>query len=69
MDVVAQTKFFLTIGTALGGSDIYGAYQGYSLATTIFGLLASGQPVFVRLYWYVVGNPDRWEFVDCEFKS
>jgi serine protease len=54
------SKFFA------GGSDIYGAYQGASLSSTVSGLPTDGRTVYVRLWWYVDGG---WRYDDYTYTA
>jgi hypothetical protein len=46
---------FFAVGTAMGASDIYGAYQGSATSHTVTNLPTNGSTVYVRLMSYIAG--------------
>jgi hypothetical protein len=72
--VASATQYWLDIGTAAGGADVYSATQGLNTTATVSGLPVTarpiesdGRPLFVRL-WSL--TPDGgWTFVDSEYQT
>jgi uncharacterized protein (DUF486 family) len=47
---VGAAEYWLTVGTGVGGQDVYSASQGQNLTGTVPMLPAGGGPLYVRLY-------------------
>jgi hypothetical protein len=47
---VGAAEYWLTVGTGVGGQDVYSASQGQNLTGTVPMLPAGGEPLYVRLY-------------------
>jgi hypothetical protein len=60
------TERYLTVGTALGASDIYGGYQGAALSRVISGLPTNGGTVYVRLQSWINGG---WQVNDYTYTA
>ncbi len=60
------TRYWLWIGSTLGGADLWSQDQGTNLRTTVTGLPADGRTLYVRL-WSVIGGV--WQFTDSTVKA
>ena len=60
------TERFLAVGSSLGASNIYGAYQGAGLSRTVSGLPTNGSTVYVRLMSWVGGG---WQSRDYTYAA
>lgn len=58
------TEYYLQVGTAPGGQDLFSAGLGPNLSALVSGLPIGGQPVFVRLWSNVNG---AWLFNDSSY--
>jgi uncharacterized repeat protein (TIGR01451 family) len=61
------TRYWLYVGTALGGSDLYNADQGTAQTATVSLLPGDGRPVYVRLWSFIAGS--GWTSADAQFTS
>ncbi len=52
---VGATQYWLKVGTAVGGGNLYSQSQGMGQSVTIDTLPTNGQPVFVRLMSRIAG--------------
>jgi hypothetical protein len=57
------TKYWLSIGAAAGGEEIYSVDQGTNLSATVMGLPANGSPLYVRLWSMVNGAWKKNDYV------
>ena len=58
------TERYFTVGSAAGGSDIYGGYQGNDSARTVDGIPMDGRTIYVRLMSWVNGG---WVTLDYTY--
>jgi hypothetical protein len=58
---VAVTEKWLSIGTSLGGADVYDATQGSATERSVSGLPTTGAPLYVRLWSLMNGS---WVYND-----
>jgi hypothetical protein len=67
------SQYYLYVGTAVGGNDLYGASQGSNLSGTVTGLPTNGQTLFVRLWTFLnTAATDLsvgWHFADYTYTS
>jgi hypothetical protein len=61
----AITQFWLSVGTTVGGTDLYDATQGLATSRTVSGLPTSGVRVYVRL-WYRTATI-KWQYTDTSY--
>ena len=59
-------EYWLEVGSAAGGNDLYGASQGLAMTVTVTGLPRDGRALSVRL-WARVG--DQWSFGDVPYTA
>jgi hypothetical protein len=59
-------QYWLSVGTTLGGGDIFNQSTGAAQSTTVSGLPINGQIVFVRL-WSLIGS--TWQFNDYAYAA
>jgi hypothetical protein len=61
------SEIVLYVGTrGVGSFDVYCGSQGSSLSGTVSGLPTNGEPVYVRLWSYLLGG---WQYVDYTFHA
>jgi glucose/arabinose dehydrogenase len=60
------SAFWLEVGTALGGNQIYPGSPVTNVSATVFGLPGDGSTVYVRL-WSLIGG--AWQFNDYIYTS
>jgi trimeric autotransporter adhesin len=60
------SQYRLYVGTALGGSDLYGMDQGTSQSVTVSGLPRNSSAVYVRL-WSLIGG--IWSYNDYTYTA
>jgi hypothetical protein len=60
------TNFYLSVGTSLGGFDIYGQYLGLDLSTPVTALPTDGSTLYVRLYWATTAG---WQSADYTYTA
>ncbi|HLC01405.1 MAG TPA: hypothetical protein VJK02_00080, partial [Anaerolineales bacterium] len=58
--------YWLYVGNALGGNDLYSQFQGASLARTVTGLPTDGRTLYVRLWSRFSSG---WQFNDYTYAS
>ncbi len=63
---VAADQYWLDIGTAQGGTDIYSQDQGTNTQATVTGLPTDGSTLYVRL-WTVRGA--QWNYTDFSYTA
>lgn len=61
-------KYFLEVGSVVGGTDLFSRNLEQNLSATVAGLPLSGSPVFARLWWRVNGKWDG-NYVDTQFRG
>ncbi len=59
------TQYYLYVGNALGGNDVYSQSQGTNLSVTVGGLPTDGRTLYVRL-WSMIGS---WQFIDYTYTA
>ena len=57
------TDYWLSIGAAAGGEEIYSVNQGTNLSATVTGLPTNGSPVYVRLWSMINGAWKKNDYV------
>jgi hypothetical protein len=57
------TKYWLSIGAAAGGEEIYSVDQGTNLSATVTGLPTNGSPMYVRLWSMINGTWKKNDYV------
>ena len=57
-------QYWLTVGSSVGGQDLYSQAQGTSLSHTVSGLPTDGRVLYVRLYSFING---AWPFNDYTY--
>jgi hypothetical protein len=62
----AVTERYFMVGSTLGASDVYAAYQGAALSHTVTGIPTDGRTIYARLMSYVSGS---WITVDRTFMA
>ena len=60
------SQYWVYVGNAAGGSDLYSQSQGTNLQTTVSGLPTDGRTLYVRL-WSLIGG--AWQFNDYTYKA
>lgn len=60
------TEYFLYVGTAFGGNDIYGWSLAMGRSATVSGIPTDGRTIYVRL-WSKLGG--TWDFVDYQYTA
>jgi uncharacterized repeat protein (TIGR03803 family) len=60
------TAYWLDIGTAIGGSDLFSQSAGLSTSQSVSGLPVLGETVYVRLWTQVGGG---WQFNDYTYTA
>ena len=65
-DMAGAGMYWLYVGTALGGRDIYNQSQGLNLSATVTGVPITGDQVYVRL-WIFINNV--WVNRDFVYKT
>ncbi len=60
------SQYWLYVGTAAGGNDLYGLSQGSSLSVTVNGLPTDGRTLYVRLWSLLAG---AWQFSDYTYTA
>lgn len=60
------TQYWLEVGNALGGYDIYGASQGTGLSRTVTGIPTDGRTIYVRL-WFIING--AWSSIDYLYRT
>ena len=60
------SRYWLEIGTAPGGNNLYNQDQGLGLSTTVSGLPQDGRPIYVRLWSFVSGRTG-WRLADFQY--
>jgi hypothetical protein len=62
----AVTKYWLEVGSAAGGHDLYAQDRGDNLTATVIGLPTDGRTLYVRLWWLRNG---AWEYADTTYRA
>ena len=62
---VSQVALYVGTG-GFGSYDLYHAYQGANLSTTVSGLPTNGRPIYVRLWSYLGGG---WQYEDYTYTA
>jgi YVTN family beta-propeller protein len=57
---------YLSVGTTLGGYDIFGGYQGAATSHTVSGLPTDGRTLYVRLMSWIGGD---WQYADYTYTA
>ena len=60
------TRYWLEVGSAPGGNDLYSQDRGTTLAATVAGLPSDGRTLYARLWWIRSGG---WEFADTVYTA
>jgi serine protease len=60
------SKYYLSIGSAAGLTDIYNQNQNFNLAATVTNLPANGMTLYVRLSWLTGAG---WQFGDYTYTA
>lgn len=60
------TERYLSVGTTLGGTEVYAGYQGAALSYAVSGLPLNGGTVYVRLYSWISGD---WQINDYRYTA
>jgi hypothetical protein len=64
---VGVSNYFLDLGSAVGGSDLYHQSQGTTnLSVTVSGLPTDGRIIYARLWSYIAGN---WQYSDTSYTA
>ncbi len=60
------SQYWLSVGTTAGGTNLYNSSTGTNLSATVNGLPASGQTLYVRLWWQSSGV---WSSTDYTYQA
>ena len=60
------TRYWLYVGSTLGGANLWSQDQGTNLRTTVPGLPADGRTLYVRLWSVIAGV---WQFTDYTYTA
>ena len=63
---IGSTQYWLQIGNARGGVDIWNENQGVGLTRTVAGVPVDGRRIYVRLWSLLAGV---WNYVDYEYTA